>query len=64
MEQATVCLQGLLHFGPKEHIVTRRARDKRIYRLGLVNEAAREAVSHFSYLCPHLHYSSDNLTDP
>ncbi|KAF8203239.1 hypothetical protein BJ912DRAFT_842338 [Pholiota molesta] len=44
VEQAMACLQGLLHFEPKEHSVTRRARDKRIYRLGLVNEAAREAT--------------------
>ncbi len=44
VDQAVVQLQGLLKFDPKEHLVTRRAREKRIHRIGLLNDAVREAV--------------------
>ena len=45
VDHAVVQLRGLLKFDPKEHLVTRRAREKRIHRLGLLNDAVREAVS-------------------
>lgn len=50
VDQAVVQLQGLLRFDPKEHLITRRAREKRIHRLGLLNDAVREAVSSKCFL--------------
>ncbi|KAF9472467.1 hypothetical protein BDN70DRAFT_886944 [Pholiota conissans] len=44
VDHAANLLQASLRFDPKEHGVTRRARDKRIYRIGLLNEAGREAT--------------------
>ncbi|KAF8971515.1 hypothetical protein BDZ97DRAFT_1913988 [Flammula alnicola] len=43
VDQAVTCLQGLLNINPKDNAVTRRAREKRIYRFGLFNQAVRDA---------------------
>lgn len=45
VDKAISSLQSLWNISSKEHAVTRRARDKRIFRIGLLNDAVREAVS-------------------